>query len=368
MKLFSQYVFKSSGKVSQNRIALAPMTNLQSNDDGTLGEDEYNFLVRRAREGFGLIFTCASHVTADGQGWKGELGIFDDKHLPGLTRLAQGIHECGSLGIVQIFHGGARSPEALTGKQPWSASAHTIMSGGKELKVREATSEDIEAVIESFVKAAERAYKAGFDGIELHGAHGYLLHQFLSTFTNKRTDMWGGSPENRFRLLLTILQKIRSSLPRTFMAGVRISPEDKHGFKGIDFDEALDLSSILCREGADFIHVSPWDAFKKPEKYPDGKETIVELYRERLPEEVPVIVAGEIWTPADAERALELGADIAALGKCAIGNPDWAVMAKDENYLPQKPPYTVTHLREAGLGEAFIGYMRRWKDFVLEDR
>ncbi|MBK6774071.1 MAG: hypothetical protein IPG78_18400 [Ignavibacteria bacterium] len=120
------------------------MTNTQSNDDGTLGEDEFRFLTRRAKEGFGMIFTCASHVTADGQGWRGELAIFDDKHIEGLTRLAKGIHEYGSLGIVQIFHGGARSPESLTGKQPWSASAHTMTFSKDSTEVREATEEDIE--------------------------------------------------------------------------------------------------------------------------------------------------------------------------------------------------------------------------------
>jgi 2,4-dienoyl-CoA reductase-like NADH-dependent reductase (Old Yellow Enzyme family) len=368
MKIFNPYNFAQSGKVSKNRIALAPMTNLQSNDDGTLSDDEYNFLVRRAKEDFGIIITCASHVSADGQGWKGELGIFDDKHLPGLTRLADGIHQCGSLGIVQIFHGGARSPETLTGKQPWSASAHTIGSAGKETLIREATEDDIERTIEAFVQAAKRAYKAGFDGVELHGAHGYLLHQFLSTFTNKRTDKWGGDPDNRFRLLLTIFRKIKSEVDASFMVGVRLSPEDKHGFKGIDFDEALDLAEILSKEGADFIHVSPWDAFKKPEKYPEGGKTIVEYYRERLPEDVPVLVAGEIWTSSDAEKALELGADIVALGKSAIGNADWAVKARDPNYQPQMPPYSVQHLREASLGEAFIGYMSRWPGFVIEKK
>ena len=364
MKLFTPYTFKSSGKTSKNRIALAPMTNLQSNDDGTLSDDEFNFLVRRAKEDFGIIITCASHVSADGQGWKGELGIFDDKHLAGLTRLADGIHQYGSLGIVQIFHGGARSPEALTGKQPWSASAHTIGSAGKETQIREATEDDIERTIEAFVHAAGRAYKAGFDGVELHGAHGYLLHQFLSTLTNKRTDKWGGDRENRFRLLLTAFRNIKSTVPSSFMVGVRLSPEEKHGFKGIDFDEALDLAEILSKEGTDFIHVSPWDAFKKPEKYPEGEKTIVEIYRERLPQEVPVLVAGEIWSSADAERALELGADIVALGKSAIGNPDWAVRARDRSYQPQKPPYSVQQLREASLGEAFVGYMSRWPGFV----
>lgn len=367
MKLFTTYTFTRSGKISNNRIALAPMTNTQSNDDGTLGEDEYRFLTRRAKEGFGMIFTCASHVTADGQGWRGELGIFDDKHIEGLSRLSNGIHEYGSLGIVQIFHGGARSPESLTGKQPWSASAHSMTISKDSTEVREATEEDIQKAIEAFAAAARRAYESGFDGVELHGAHGYLLHQFISTFTNHRTDQWGGSFENRIRLVRTILKKIKSHLPSSFMTGVRLSPEDKLSFKGIDFDESLELAGILADEGADFIHVSPWDAFKKPDKYADGEKTIIEYFRERVPAEIPVMTAGKIWSRTDAEKILSLGSDFAVIGKAAIGIPGWPKKAEDENFIPQMPPYTINHLRDADLGNAFIKYMGGWKGFVKEE-
>lgn len=367
MKLFTPYTFNSSGKTSKNRIALAPMTNLQSHDDGSLSDDEYNWLVRRAKEDFGIIITCASHVSEDGQGWKGEMGIFDDMHLEGLSRLSDGIHDYGSLGIVQIFHGGARSPEKLTGKQPWSASAHSIKSSGKDVLIREAKEEDIERTIEAFVKATERAYKAGFDGVELHGAHGYLIHQFLSTFTNHRTDQWGGSLENRSRLLMTVLSSIKSVVPKSFMVGVRLSPEDKYGFKGIDIDDSLVLAKSLSNAGTDFIHVSPWDAFKKPEKYPDSEKKLITYFREAIPENVPVIVAGEIWSSQDAVKAIELGADIVALGKAAIGIADWPKQARDPNFQPLKPPYSIQHLRDASLGDAFIKYMKGWKDFVLEE-
>lgn len=364
MKRHTPYTFQNSGKIAPNRIALAPMTNMQSHEDGTLSDDEYKWLVRRAKEGFGIIITCAAHVAKDGQGWKGELGIFDDMHLPGLTRLASGIKEHGSLAIVQIFHGGARSPENVTGKQPWSASAHNFQSGKHEIEVREGTSEEIEQTIEDFVHAAERAYKAGFDGVELHGAHGYLLHQFLSTATNQRTDGWGGSFENRTRMLRTILQKAKARLPKEFLIGVRLSPEEKYNFLGIDFDDTLRLVKLLAEDGADFIHVSPWDSFKKPEKYPDGNKTVVEYFREAVPADVPVMVAGLIWTGADAEKAIALGSEFVALGKAAIGIPDWPTQTQNPDFVPQKPPYTVEQLRQADLGESFIEYMKRWEGFV----
>jgi 2,4-dienoyl-CoA reductase-like NADH-dependent reductase (Old Yellow Enzyme family) len=365
-KLFTPFTFSPSGRQMPNRIALAPMTNQQSHDDGTLGDDEYNWLMLRAKENFGMIITCAANVSTDGQGWKGELGIYDDKHIPGLTRLAQGIKQYGALAIVQIFHGGDRSPEQLIGTQPWSASAHLMPHAKVPVPVRGATLEDITRVIADFVAAAKRAHTAGFDGVELHGAHGYLLHQFFSTVTNQRTDEWGGGFENRSRLLRTILKQIRAAVPDSFMLGVRLSPEDKYTFQGVDFDESIAFSKLLAAEGADYIHLSPWDAFKKPEKYPDGDKYLIQYFREALPE-TPILVAGKIWTASEAERALELGADVVALGMAAIAHANWPYLAK-QNTEPSRQPFSVAHLLQQGLSPIFVEYMKRWKGFVEDGK
>ncbi len=366
MSLLTPYTFHESGLTTMNRVALAPMTNQQSNEDGTLSDDEYNWLIRRASGGFGIIITCAAHVSKDGQGWPGELGIFDDIHLPGLRRLAQGIHNHKSLAIVQIFHGGARSPMNVTGTQPWSASKHTMQVGNKNVEIAEGTIDQINKTIDAFVASAIRAYDAGFDGVELHGAHGYLLHQFISTVTNTRTDEWGGSFENRTKLIRTILQKIKKTVPSNFVVGVRLSPEDKYTFQGIDFDESLALASLLSADGADYIHVSPWDALKKPEKYPDGDKSLITYFRDVLPTKTAVIVAGEIWTREDGERALALGADMVAMGKSAIGMAEWPKLIQDPNFVPIRPPYSPEYLQNEGLGAKFIEYMKKWKGFVAE--
>lgn len=366
MSIFQPFTFSQSGKTALNRIALAPMTNGQSNAGGTLGEDEYLWLTRRAAEGFGIIFTCAAHVTRDGQGWPGELGIWSDNHQEGLKRLSKGIQKHGSLAIVQLFHGGARSPETITGKVPWSASAHSMTVGDKIILVREGTEDEIHQIIDAFVLAAKRAYEAGMDGIELHGAHGYLIHQFISNVTNQRTDEWGGSFENRTRLLVMILQKIKKELPKNFIVGVRISPEDKYTFKGIDFDESLDLALILKKEGADFLDISTWDSFAVPQKYPDSPRPVITWFRERLGSTFPLFVAGEIWSVEEAEKAMELGADFVSLGRVAIGVADWPKRAKNNSFTPQKPPYSISELQAASLGENFIHYMKKWKGFVKE--
>lgn len=366
MKIYEPYTFIKSGLTSVNRIVLAPMTNQQSNDDGTLGDDEYRWLTRRAKEGFGIIITCAAHVTKDGQGWQGELGIFDDVHLEGLTKLAKGIQEHQSLAIVQLFHGGARSPEDVIGHQPWSASAHEMKVGSKVIDVRQGTKDDIQRTIQAFVDAADRAFRAGFNGVELHGAHGYLLHQFMSTVTNTRTDEWGGNFENRTRLVRTILKSIKEKIPAGFIIGVRLSPEDKYTFQGIDFDESLELARILSEEGADYIHISPWEALKRPDKYSNIDKALITYFREAVLQDIPVMVAGGIWTGSNAENAIDIGADFVALGRAAIGVPDWPARVKHPDLLLPSPPFTIDQLRKADLGEKFIEYMKRWKGFVAE--
>lgn len=363
--LFEPFYFPNTDKIAKNRIALAPMTNKQSEDDGTLGEDEYLWLTRRAQEGFGIIFTCAAHIQKDGQGWEGEMGNFDNHHIPGLTKLADGIRKYGSLSIMQLFHGGARSPEHLILKQPWSASSHDFELKDKKIPVRGATLQDIETVKQSFVKAAIRAYHAGFDGVELHAAHGYLLHQFLSTTTNKRTDDYGGSLANRARIITEILESIRLHLPPYFLVGVRISPEDKFTYKGIDFDDSLTLGELLIQSGADFLDISTWASSNTPLKYPNTVP-IISWFRQRLGNHVPLFVAGEIWSGQDATQALNAGADFVSIGKAAIGHANWPSIIQNKDTIPPFPPYSIEHLRQQSLGPAFIQYMNKWKNFVQE--
>jgi 2,4-dienoyl-CoA reductase-like NADH-dependent reductase (Old Yellow Enzyme family) len=359
MKLFSPLVFRN-GITCKNRLAVAPMTNQQSHADGTLSDAEYAWLVQRAEGGFGVVITCAAHVALDGQGWPGELGIFDDAQLPGLHRLATGIKTHGAIALAQIFHGGARAPRDLTGSVPWSASA---MPDDPALP-RAATEADIERVISQFRDAAIRAHTAGFDGVELHGAHGYLLGQFLSATQNQRSDDWGGSLEARARLLRTVFREVRNAVPKSFVVTVRISPEDYGNAKGLDLDENLTLAKWLVQDGIDALHVSLWDAFLPSHKRP--AERTISLFRAALPSDVPLMIAGKVWTPKEAEDCLLAGADAVALGRAAIANPSWPNDARTASYAPKTPPLTRAELRDRGLSDPFIDYMSRWKGFVAQ--
>lgn len=349
-----------NGRTARNRIWLAPMTNKASHEDGTLSEDELAFLAARAEGGFGVIETCASHVSPDGQGWKGALAMFADTHLAGWRRLAETVQAPGGLLVGQAYHGGARAFRTPDRPVPWSCSP----SAPGEPKVLEASPDLIEATIQAFASAASRLESAGVDGIELHGAHGYLLCQFLSSVLNQRADEWGGSLENRARLIRRALQASRAAVGDGFVLGVRLSPESSSGLPGLDLDETLQVASWLCDDGADFIHISLWEAGKNSIKRPD--EHPARIFRDALPDDVPLITAGNIWTVDDALAQLDHGADAVALGRGAIANPDWPRRVVEQEQDPSRPPLTSNELRERALGEVFIDYMRKWEGFVVD--
>src|SRR5271170_5232818 len=223
----------------KNRFMLAPLTNLQSHPDGRLSDDEFNWLTMRAKGGFGLTMTCAAHVQRQGQGFPGQLGFFGDVHLEGLTRLAAAIRAEHSVAVAQLHHAGMRSPADLIGVQP------VCPSDNDEFKARALTGAEVEQVTGDFIAAAERAERAGFDGVELHGAHGYLLCAFLSPETNRRDDRYGGSVENRARIVFDIIKGVRERTRPDFQLGLRLSPERF----GLKFAEQLALAERMLTSG-----------------------------------------------------------------------------------------------------------------------
>ncbi|QDU65308.1 NADH:flavin oxidoreductase [Engelhardtia mirabilis] len=358
-RVLQPFRFPRTGHSIANRVVLAAMTNKQSHADGSLSDDELAWLAARAS--FGIVTTCAAHVARDGQGWDGELGVFDDALLPGLTRLAEALNAAGTTSLAQIFHGGVRAPSRLTGLQPWSASAFELDAPNFE-PPRPATERDIEGAIAAFASAAVRCAAAGFDGVELHGAHGYLITQFLGTITNTREDEWGGSLERRARFVREILAAVKAAVPDTFLVGVRLSPEVPD--MGVTLADSLQVARWLVEDGVDFLHVSNWDSFKPPAAHPDSDRPLTTWFRDAVGPEVPVIATGGVWTPAQADEVLAHGADMIGLARAAIGHARWPLDAATPGWEPQRPPYTADHLRANALGEAFIDYMRRWPDFV----
>jgi 2,4-dienoyl-CoA reductase-like NADH-dependent reductase (Old Yellow Enzyme family) len=353
--LFQPIHFKS-GTSLKNRFMLAPLTNTQSHADGTLSDDEYHWLTMRAKGGFGLTMTCAAHVQAVGQGFPGQLGIFGDNHLPGLTRLAQGIKAEDSLAVVQLHHAGMRSPADLIGQAPLCPSDH-VETGATAL-----STEAVEQLIEDFICAAERAEKAGFDGVEIHGAHGYILAQFLSGTINQRKDQYGGSIENRMRPITEIIDGIRARCRADFLLGLRLSPERFDVQLG-DIIEVAKL--VLAAEKIDFLDMSLWDSFKEPEEEAFKGRSLLSYFTELERGNVALGIAGKLRNPEEINRAMEAGIDFIMLGRAAILHHDFPMqMQADSNFTPVRNPVSADHLRTEGLGEAFITYMSGWKGFV----
>ena len=353
--LFDSLAFKR-GPAMKNRFMLAPLTNLQSHADGRLSDEEFKWLTMRAEGGFGLTMTCAAHVQAIGQGFPGQLGIFSDDHLEGLTRLAKKIRESESVSIVQLHHAGMRSPEELIGKKPVCPSDH------EDPSARALMLFEVEALVEDFIRAAVRAEQAGFDGVELHGAHGYILGQFFSAEINQRSDRYGGTLENRSRILFEIIDGIRTRCRADFMLGVRLSPERF----GVTLPEARELAQRVMAEGkVDFLDMSLWDVFKEPAEEEFKGRSLISYFAELDRGETRLGVAGKIYSAQAAQRCLASGVDFVLAGRAAILHHDFPRRVHDDAaFRMAETPVSRAYLAREGLSEKFIDYMAGWAGFV----
>jgi len=347
------------GPAMKNRFVLAPMTNLQSHADGVLSEEELHWLTLRAAGGFGLVMTCASHVQAIGQGFPGQLGIWSDIHVEGLTRLAAEIRRHGSIAVTQLHHAGLRSPAALIGTAPVSASDDE-KTGARALSTGE-----VEQLTEDFILAAVRAEHAGFDGVQVHGAHGYIVCQVLSPTVNRRDDRYGGSLENRCRLLFDIVEGIRARCRPDFLLSVRLSPERF----GMTLGESTVIAQRLMQSGLiDLLDMSLWDVFKKPEEEEFKDKPLLDWFTALDRGEVRLSVAGKIQSARDAGRVLAAGADLLTIGRAAILHHDFPEQCRDDPFFePVELPVTADYLRSEGLSDPFIEYMKNWEGFVTAE-
>ena len=344
------------GPAWSNRLAVAPLTNKQSNADGTLGDDERRWLVARAQGGFGLVMSCATYVAPEGQAWDGQLGISDDRHVAGLSRLADDVRAAGSVSSVQLHHGGLRADPRVSGipaVAPWDDEAKGV---------RSLTTAEVRAAVDAFVSAAGRAERAGFDGVEVHGAHGYLVGQFLDARHNDRDDGYGGCAEDRSRFLLEILEGIRQNTGPDFQVGVRLSPERF----GIDLGEATALTAAVMAGGnLDYVDLSLWDAWKQP--HGREEDRLLLDHFSALPRHgVRLGYAGKILSAADVAWCLEHAADFVTIGTGAIIHHDFArqVLA-DPAFVSIPHPVSRAHLEAEYTGPAFLEYLAtNWDDFV----
>ncbi|MEH7331908.1 NADH-dependent flavin oxidoreductase [Neobacillus drentensis] len=314
----------SNGITLKNRIVMAPMTNFSSNQDGTVSDAEVKYYARRSA-GVGMVITACTYVTANGKGFHGEFGGDRDELIPSLKRLASAIKEKGSKAILQIFHGGRQVPPELVNGDVVSASSIPAEGEGKPVP-RELSEQEVEAIIRDFGETTRRAIESGFDGVEIHGANGYLIQQFFSPHSNRREDRWGGSLDKRLNFPLAVVDEVKSVAAKyandSFITGYRFSPEEPET-PGITMADTLYLIDALSEKDLDYLHVSLNDFWSTPRRGIEDTRSRIEIIQERVGSHIPVIGVGSIRTADEALKALETGIPLLALGREIIMDPDW---------------------------------------------
>ncbi|MCY8844398.1 NADH-dependent flavin oxidoreductase [Bacillus inaquosorum] len=353
--LFETFTFKN-GVTLKNRVVMAPMTTWSSNDDYTVSDEELTYYQKRVN-GVGLVITGCTHVQPNGIGFTNEFAAYDDKFIPSLRKLAEAAKSGGAPAILQIFHGGNKALPDLTpdGEVVSSSALATEASDfAPSVLPRELSHDEILEVIHAFGETTRRAIEAGFDGVELHGAHGFLMQNFFSPFFNRREDQWGGSLENRMKFPLAIVQEVKKVMDKhatkPFILGYRISPDEPQE-GGLRMKDTYALIERLIEEDIDYIHASLKDALSsKPVDSQDDK-TYLELIVDHVNGRVPVLAAGSMLTPDDVKTALDKGLTLAAIGHALIMNPDWIEKVQNGNEAKIKTAIRKSKVSELELPE-----------------
>jgi 2,4-dienoyl-CoA reductase-like NADH-dependent reductase (Old Yellow Enzyme family) len=336
-KLFSPLSF-NKGITLKNRIVMSPMTTWASNEDFTISDEEVKYYHQRVN-GVGLVITGCTHVTANGIGFTHEFAGYDDNFLPSLKKLANAAKNGGAPAILQIFHAGNKSISSLIPDgnvvSASAVSSGPILLSDKENLPKELSENEINEIIKAFGATTRRAIEAGFDGVEIHGAHGFLLQNFISPYFNRRNDRWGGSLENRLRLSLAIVEEVKDIVSkyadRPFLIGYRISPEELPQ-QTYGLPDTFVLMDKLIEESIDYLHFSLVDAAdQKPIDPEIFKEPISLVLSKYVNNRVPVLVAGSITTPAIANQVLDYGISMVALGRTLVINPNWVELVESGN-------------------------------------
>jgi len=322
--LFSPFTIKDI--TLSSRLVLPPMANEASDESGAINEKHLDFYMRRA--GVGMVIVEHAYVQLAGRVKTNQLGIHDDRLIPGLRRLAEAIKTSGAVAGIQLAHGGGKATRAATGGVIVAPSAG-VMLGGKE-PAEALQQAEIAPLVADYVAAAQRAFAAGFDFVEIHGAHGYLLNEFLSPLTNHRSDEYGGDFNRRLRLPLEILRAIRAAMGQNALLLYRLGASDFHP-DGLTMDEGCQAAKALATAGVDLLDVSGGLCGSQPPNW-DGKSQgyFVPLAAAvRAEAGIPVVVAGGITDPHAADRFIRDGqVDLIAVGRAMRSNPNWGIEAK----------------------------------------
>jgi 2,4-dienoyl-CoA reductase-like NADH-dependent reductase (Old Yellow Enzyme family) len=339
MDVWSPLRFNCGQEIS-NRFVIAPLTTDASNEDGTAPDDELEFVRRRSASGFGATISSAAYIADDGRSWQG-IGAAHEGHLPSLRRLAEAMRAAGGLAILQIYDGGRIARPDLIGEQAMRApSAVASLRPGAKTP-RAMTTEEVEGLVESFRQAASLARQAGFDGVEVHGANHYAVHQFFSPRANRRDDRWGGTLAKRMNFPLAVAQAVRDALGPKLIAGFRVTPFEAES-DGYKLEDSKQLCGELAKLNLDYISVS-LDDYRNSRPVGETRVYNGPVVKIDAPAESPitafarviagrsaVLASGGIKTCMDAEGAMKLGADLVAIGRAVVVDPEWLAKVRSK--------------------------------------
>ncbi len=328
--LFEPFTFRN-GVQLKNRIVMAPMTTFSANPDDTASDAEIDYYAARSN-GPGMVITACAYVQENGKGFEGQFAADRDTMISSLRRVASSIKEKGAKAIIQLYHGGRLAVPYLipNGETVSASSVAPLLDRGFysiDQPPRSLSDEEIIQLIQAFGEATRRAIEAGFDGVELHGASGYIIQQFFSPHSNTRTDRWGGNIEKRLAFPLAVIEEVKRVITehakKPFILGYRLSPEEPET-PGITMAETFILLDALADAELDYIHMALNDLWSKPRRGVESNRSRVELIEEHVGNRVPIIGVGSIHTPDQAIEALEkTGIPFVALGRELIMEPQW---------------------------------------------
>ncbi|MFC7072541.1 NADH:flavin oxidoreductase [Halovenus rubra] len=328
-----------------NRVGLAPMTRVSATEDGCATDEMAQYYAKFADGGFSFLVTEGVYTdNAYSKGYLSQPGLVTADHVDAWSTVVAAVHDAGSPIFAQLMHCGAQNqgmppsePQetiAPSAVQPEAEKSEAYGGSGSYPVPEQATHDDLDTAREGFVSAAKNAAEAGFDGVEIHGANGYFLNEFLSSTMNQRDDEYGGGPEARVRYPAEVVSAVADAVPEEFVVGIRISQtmvtDTEHQWKEGE-DAAAVFFEELSAAGADFVHTTEPDATVS--SFGEAGFSLGEAAVEYVTDDTVVIANGGLGTPEAARSALEDGADLLTLATSALANPDWPTRAAHDDEL-----------------------------------
>lgn len=320
-----------NGVELRNRFVLAPLTHISSNDDGTISDVEIPYIEKRSKD-VGLAINAATNINDVGKAFPGQPSVAHDSDIEGLKELAKAMKKNGAKALVQIHHGGAQALPNLTPQGDVVApSPITLKSFGQQEphNAREMTSDEIEQTIKDFGEATRRVIEAGFDGVEIHGANHYLIHQFVSPYYNNRNDVWADNLKFPMAVIDEVVKAKKEYANDEFIVGYRLSPEEAES-PGISMEITEQLINQIANQPLDYIHISLMDVNSETREGKYKGENRLKLIHHWVNGRMPVIGIGSVFTPEDALNAIDnVGVELVALGREILLDADFVGKIKN---------------------------------------